>query len=317
MDVERLALADWLAEQRDRDRMPVHEGVRVVWHVPPTLPTVRTDPAKLRIVLDNLVNNAIKFTSRGAITVGARQLVDRDAVEIVVEDTGPGIPKAELARIFEPFHQAAGGQDHPHGGVGLGLAIVERYVGLLAPPSTSVPAVGTRFALTHRGQGRGHGPHDAQPPDGIPSHRPTRVHRQPPIVCSAHDVPIRVTDPARRLEGPVSIRRVRRSRTDHGTDDHVQGVARALSTCGVCFSPRMTRAESRNAGGRRDSIRRRRRTRHAAGRIPKPSIMVSGRPASRRGTGACGRHLARALHVAAKSACARELSRTTVDRALS
>ena len=150
VDVERLALADWLAEQRDRDRMPVHEGVRVVWHVPPTLPTIRTDPAKLRIVLDNLVNNAIKFTSRGTITVGARQLVDRDAVEIVVEDTGPGIPKAELARIFEPFHQAAGGQDHPHGGVGLGLAIVERYVRLLgaAIDVDSAPAVGTRFTIT-------------------------------------------------------------------------------------------------------------------------------------------------------------------------
>jgi two-component system sensor histidine kinase ChiS len=130
--------------------MPVHEGVRVVWHVPPTLPTIRTDPAKLRIVLDNLVNNAIKFTSRGAITVGARRLVDRDAVEIVVEDTGPGIPKAELARIFEPFHQAAGGQDHPHGGVGLGLAIVERYVRLLgaAIDVESTPAVGTRFTIT-------------------------------------------------------------------------------------------------------------------------------------------------------------------------
>jgi signal transduction histidine kinase len=150
VEVEPLALGDWMAEQRERDRIPLQDGVRMRWTVPATLPTVRTDPAKLRIVLDNLVNNAIKFTIRGAITVGARHLLERDVVEIQVEDTGPGIDKADTRKIFEPFHQAPNGRDNAHGGVGLGLAIVDRYVRLLGGKIAveSTLGVGTRFVIT-------------------------------------------------------------------------------------------------------------------------------------------------------------------------
>jgi signal transduction histidine kinase len=150
IDVEPVAFGVWTAEQRDRDRMPLHEGVELVWHVDPDLPTVRTDPAKVRIILDNLVNNAIKFTVRGAITVSARNRAEAGAVEIQVEDTGPGIPKHELARIFEPFHQTAHGRDHRSGGVGLGLAIVDRYARLLGATIAvkSTPGLGTTFTLT-------------------------------------------------------------------------------------------------------------------------------------------------------------------------
>jgi signal transduction histidine kinase len=150
VEVEPLALGDWMAEQRERDRIPLQDGVRMQWTVPATLPTLRTDPAKLRIVLDNLVNNAIKFTIRGAITVGARHLLERDAVEIQVEDTGPGIDKADIRKIFDPFHQAPNGRDNEHGGVGLGLAIVDRYVRLLGGKIAveSTLGVGTRFVIT-------------------------------------------------------------------------------------------------------------------------------------------------------------------------
>ena len=148
LDIEAVALRDWMAEQRDRDRIPLQDGVRIDWRIP-ALPTVRTDPAKLRIVLDNLVNNAIKFTSRGSITVEARHLAERDAIEIRVEDTGPGIAKADVTKIFEPFHQAPNGRDSAHGGVGLGLAIVDRYVRLLGGTVAveSTLGVGTRFVI--------------------------------------------------------------------------------------------------------------------------------------------------------------------------
>jgi signal transduction histidine kinase len=130
--------------------MPTQDGVQMQWRVPAALPTVRTDQAKLRIVLDNLVNNAIKFTLRGVITVGARHLVEDDVVEFRVEDTGPGINKADVAKIFEPFHQAPNGRDSKHGGVGLGLTIVDRYVRLLGGRVAveSTPGVGTRFVVT-------------------------------------------------------------------------------------------------------------------------------------------------------------------------
>ena len=148
VDVETVALGEWMAEQRDRDRMPLHDGVALEWRLS-ALPLVRTDPAKLRIVLDNLVNNAIKFTTRGAITVGARHLPERDAIEIVVQDSGTGIAKGDVAKIFEPFHQAPNGRQSGSGGVGLGLAIVDRYVHLLGGTIAvdSTPGVGTRFTL--------------------------------------------------------------------------------------------------------------------------------------------------------------------------
>ncbi|MGH7894537.1 MAG: sensor histidine kinase, partial [Candidatus Binatia bacterium] len=148
--VETLALGPWMAEQRDRDRMPLHGDVRLEWSIPPALPPIKTDPAKLRIVLDNLVNNAIKFTVRGAITVGVRDLVERDAIELWVDDTGPGIASADLRKIFEPFRQGAQTAGRPQGGVGLGLAIVDRYLRLLGGriDVASTLGVGTRFVLT-------------------------------------------------------------------------------------------------------------------------------------------------------------------------
>src|SRR5262249_27084181 len=128
VDVEPLDLGPWMAEQRDRDRMPLHDGVALEWRIPPGLPTIRTDAAKLRIVLDNLVNNAIKFTVRGRITVEVCEL--GGSVEIRVRDTGPGIAERDLAKIFDAFHQV-GEQEQRQGGVGLGLAIVDRYLRLL------------------------------------------------------------------------------------------------------------------------------------------------------------------------------------------
>ena len=147
VDIEPVALGSWLAEQRDRDRMPLHDGVDLVWRIPAALPTIRTDPAKLRIIVDNLVNNAIKFTVRGLITVEVRS--GTDLIELLVADTGPGIPQRELARIFEPFHQAGDGEQ-VRAGVGLGLAIVDRYVHLLggAVRVASTPGLGTTFAVT-------------------------------------------------------------------------------------------------------------------------------------------------------------------------
>jgi signal transduction histidine kinase len=150
VDRAPLVLECWMGEQRDRDRMPLQPGVELDWQVASSLPTIRTDAGKLRIVLDNLVNNAIKFTRHGTISVGARHVPERDVVELWVRDTGPGIPKRDLARIFDPFHQAAEAKDHQQGGVGLGLAIVDRYVRLLGGRIAveSTPASGTCFCLT-------------------------------------------------------------------------------------------------------------------------------------------------------------------------
>jgi two-component system sensor histidine kinase GlrK len=85
------------------------------------------DQAKLRLVLENLVSNAIKFTPEGGTI---RIAAHRDATDVVleVEDSGPGVPDAERNRIFEPFFQGA----TPHGGLvrgtGIGLSVVQEIV---------------------------------------------------------------------------------------------------------------------------------------------------------------------------------------------
>jgi len=128
---ESVDLVRLLAEVRDRERVPLAPGVVLAWCVPAALPVVETDRNKLTAVLDNLVNNAIKFTAAGAITVTARDCPEVRQVEFRVEDTGPGIAPEYLSTIFEPFHQLDGARGPGQGGVGLGLAIVQRYVILL------------------------------------------------------------------------------------------------------------------------------------------------------------------------------------------
>jgi signal transduction histidine kinase len=124
--------------------------VRLDWCTPPELPTIETDEPKLRSVLDNLVNNAIKFTVRGSITVSLEVPPVANGVELTVRDTGPGIPAADLARIFEPFHQGEPAPNGAHHGVGLGLAIVDRYVALLGGTVEvrSHVGVGTTFVVS-------------------------------------------------------------------------------------------------------------------------------------------------------------------------
>jgi two-component system, sensor histidine kinase and response regulator len=91
------------------------------------------DPYRLHQVLLNLLNNSIKFTERGRISVVVRYngVCDGDAsLEFVVSDTGVGIPREAQQRIFECFQQADGSTTRKYGGTGLGLAICTRLVHL-------------------------------------------------------------------------------------------------------------------------------------------------------------------------------------------
>lgn len=111
------------------------------------------DPVRLRQILDNLVNNALKFTERGSVTIsvdGAEVPDDtRTFVTISVTDTGIGIPEEEQARIFEAFAQAEGATRR-YGGSGLGLAIVRKLVELMEGwmTLTSREGGGSTFAFT-------------------------------------------------------------------------------------------------------------------------------------------------------------------------
>ena len=85
------------------------------------------DPEKLRVVLDNLVSNAVKFSpERERVRIVAR--LDGNALELDVIDQGQGIPPAERSRIFDPFYQGSYAGAGPVRGTGIGLSVVKEYV---------------------------------------------------------------------------------------------------------------------------------------------------------------------------------------------
>ncbi|MEO8804776.1 MAG: AAA family ATPase [Burkholderiaceae bacterium] len=95
----------------------------------PKLPRVHADLSLIERVLDNLVGNALKFTSNGGC-VSISLSADARAVRVCVDDDGAGIPKADLPFIFDRFYRAPGGRDGSGGGAGLGLAITKRILEL-------------------------------------------------------------------------------------------------------------------------------------------------------------------------------------------
>ena len=116
-----LDLGALVASVRDEMR-PDYENREVEWQILP-MPVVVADASFIHMVLRNLIGNALKYTRRGGVSVEA---VEEDtAVRIDVRDTGPGIPKDLLDRIFEDFYQAGdpAGQSR---GFGIGLATVRR-----------------------------------------------------------------------------------------------------------------------------------------------------------------------------------------------
>ena len=122
-----------------------------VW--PPGLaPRVVGDAYRLRQVLLNLLGNAIKFTERGRVRLGADALRDAPGaltVRFLVEDTGVGITPAQQAHIFYAFAQASAETSHRFGGTGLGLAISQQLVAQMGGTLrlSSTPGHGTTFAF--------------------------------------------------------------------------------------------------------------------------------------------------------------------------
>ncbi|HEY3255930.1 MAG TPA: ATP-binding protein, partial [Polyangiaceae bacterium] len=103
-------------------------GVELVVDCPPLPEPVYVDRAHWEKVVLNLVQNAFKFTLEGRVVVRLRWLGKR--VELSVEDTGTGIPKDELPRVFQRFHRVAGARGRSFEGSGIGLSLVHELVRL-------------------------------------------------------------------------------------------------------------------------------------------------------------------------------------------
>ncbi len=137
----------WAALRDACGRLPRHPGVSLAWS-PIAAVEVQMDPRKLTVVLRNLVGNALKFTERG--TVQVRGSWEDDQLSLRVTDSGPGIHPKDQQIIFELFRQADGSSTRQHGGTGLGLYIVRRYVQLMGGrvDLQSTPGSGAEFAIT-------------------------------------------------------------------------------------------------------------------------------------------------------------------------
>jgi signal transduction histidine kinase/response regulator of citrate/malate metabolism len=109
-----------------------------------------SDPTRIKQILMNLVTNAIKFTTKGQVSVGVRYDEQARQLALTVADTGIGISAAKMKRLFQPFSQADCSTTRQYGGTGLGLYITKRLVTLLGGDISleSVAGVGTRFTAT-------------------------------------------------------------------------------------------------------------------------------------------------------------------------
>ena len=127
----------------------VQKGLALLVEGPEPLPFIRTDGARLRQVLINLLHNAVKFTVKGSVTLRVDAVSVEDTEEVLVrfdvEDTGVGIAAADQATIFEAFVQTSAARDQE--GTGLGLTISRRIVELMGGTIhlASVPGRGSCF----------------------------------------------------------------------------------------------------------------------------------------------------------------------------
>ncbi len=108
---------------------PAAEGHRLNVTVDPGVGEVPIDPLKVTQVLENLLDNALKYSPRGSrLEISAQRRSTE--VEICVRDNGPGIPAEDLPHIFERFYRVDKGRSREKGGTGLGLSIVKHMVQL-------------------------------------------------------------------------------------------------------------------------------------------------------------------------------------------
>jgi signal transduction histidine kinase len=149
LDHSPIGLQRFVASLKERPHAPLAKGVTLEWRATSSSALLETDPERLSLVVDHLIDNAIKFTKQGAITVTVRDLPHRQCVELSVEDTGPGIAAPDLRAIFEPFQQSHDPANRACGGIGLGLTIANQYVGLLGGKMAvhSIVGAGSQFTV--------------------------------------------------------------------------------------------------------------------------------------------------------------------------
>jgi signal transduction histidine kinase/CheY-like chemotaxis protein/CHASE3 domain sensor protein len=133
---------------------PVAKDKGLIFNVeinPNVFPEIETDKMRLEQILKNLISNALKFTSKGSVTLTIDPLATQPGyIKFTVKDTGIGIPLQKQQLIFEAFHQGDGSTKRKYGGTGLGLSISRELIKLLGGEITvtSIPNQGSTFMVT-------------------------------------------------------------------------------------------------------------------------------------------------------------------------
>ena len=152
LQIEPCALAPLIEEvATTASPLIAKNGNRLTTDCPAEVGTLHADPKRVRQALLNVVSNAAKFTDKGHITLRARRFPDngREWITIDVADTGIGMSREQMDRLFQDFVQADASTTRKYGGTGLGLAISRRFCRMMGGDITveSEPGKGSTFTL--------------------------------------------------------------------------------------------------------------------------------------------------------------------------
>jgi two-component system cell cycle sensor histidine kinase PleC len=148
VEMQEIDLVDLLDDLRSSYEVGLEKDLAFNWDYSMERRAIRTDAEKLKHILQNLINNAIKFTDKGHVAVSVRCCREAKMAEFKVEDTGTGIEEDLLPSIFEKFRQLDSSSTRNHEGAGVGLYIVKKYTEMLGGKIHVESAVGKGSAFT-------------------------------------------------------------------------------------------------------------------------------------------------------------------------
>jgi signal transduction histidine kinase len=144
---EEVALGRLLDEVK-REIRPREQNVQLIWELAAGLPPIMTDAEKLKQIVHNLIDNALKFTERGQVRIVSKTAPDHRQLHIQVSDTGIGIAADVLPLVFERYRQADGSISRAYEGLGLGLFIAKKLTDLLRGTLTVTSEIGKGSTFT-------------------------------------------------------------------------------------------------------------------------------------------------------------------------
>lgn len=149
LDLQRLDLVEVLENALLKTELRAKEKhLQINKEIESDLPPVYGDGLRMEQIMINLLENAIRYTEKGSITLAAR--LECKNVKIIISDTGIGIPEKELPHIFDRFHRVEKSRSREYGGSGLGLAIVKHLIELQGGTidALSIVGKGSSFQIT-------------------------------------------------------------------------------------------------------------------------------------------------------------------------